>query len=57
MRGQTDYGKGSATRPRGIPHEVYGLKYDLQIKAITRAEYDARIEAAWETAKKRGWRK
>jgi len=56
MRGQTPYGKGSATRARSVPHEVYSLNYDLQAGDVTRAAYEAKIDAAWASAKKRGWR-
>lgn len=55
MRRQTEYGKGDATRPSGLPWEVKGLRFDRSLGHITTRQYNARIQAAWARARKRGW--
>lgn len=56
MSGATANGKGDGTRPSGLPWEVRDLKYDRALGVITQRQYSARIKAAWDSARKRGWR-
>jgi len=56
MSGASDYGKGDATRPSGLPWEVRDLLYDRALGNITARQYNTRIKEAWAKARKRGWR-
>lgn len=54
LSGANSHGKGDDTRI-GVPHEVYGLRFDLAHGHITREQFDAQIDEAWARAKRRGW--